>query len=161
MARYGATVKWARGDDVYADNKYSRRHIWTFDGGLDVPASPSPHIVPEPMSEPTSVDPEEAFVAALSSCHMLFFLDLACQSGFIVDGYSDAAEGKMARVAAGRYAITHVWLHPKVTYCGKPPTAQQEADLHHRAHDSCFIANSVNTVVETVLTRTEPRENPQ
>jgi organic hydroperoxide reductase OsmC/OhrA len=151
MAKYLATIDWTRGEDVYSDNKYSRRHSWSFDGGLSVPASPSPHIVPEPMSEPANVDPEEAFVAALSSCHMLFFLDFACQAGFVVDSYRDEAEGTMARVADRRYAMTHVRLHPRVTYSGTAPTRDEEEALHHRAHENCFIAISVSTVVETVL----------
>ncbi len=151
MATYGATIHWARNGQVFTDNKYSRRHTWTFDGGPVVQASPSPHIVPEPMSEPANVDPEEAFVAALSSCHMLFYVDIACKNGFIVDDYHDAAEGKMERIGKEKYAITRVWLHPKVKHAGQAPSREQEKTMHHEAHERCFIANSVNTVVETVL----------
>ena len=151
MASYLATIDWQRDGQVYADNKYSRAHTWTFDGGEVVPASASPHIVPIPQSVAENVDPEEAFVAALSSCHMLLFLDFARQADFIVDSYRDEAEGKMGKIADKRYAMTHVWLRPKVTYKGVPPTPEQEADLHHKAHEHCFIANSVTAVVETVL----------
>jgi organic hydroperoxide reductase OsmC/OhrA len=98
-----------------------------------------------------NVDPEEAFVAALSSCHMLFYLDFARQAGFIVDSYRDEAEGRMERIAENRYAMTRVWLRPKVTYHATPPAPEEEAALHDKAHESCFIANSVKTVVETVL----------
>ena len=151
MANYTATIHWQRGDQIYSDNKYSRAHTWTFDGGSAVPASASPHIVPLPQSVAENVDPEEAFVAALSSCHMLFFLDFARQAGFIVNSYRDEAEGKMERIATGRYAMTRVWLNPEVSYQGKTPTHEEEAALHHKAHTHCFIANSVTTVVETIL----------
>lgn len=151
MSSYFATISWARGDNSFDDNKYSRGHTWEFDGGTSVPASASPHIVPLPQSVAAAVDPEEAFIAALSSCHMLFFLDFARREGLIVDSYRDEAEGKMARIADQRYAITHVWLRPKVTYSGKQPSRERETELHKRAHEHCFIANSVNTVVETEL----------
>jgi organic hydroperoxide reductase OsmC/OhrA len=145
--RYEAAISWRRGEQPYTDNKYSRVHEWRFDGGAVVKAAPSPSIVPVPMTDPAGVDPEEALVAATSSCHMLFFLSFAAKAGFVVDSYQDDAFGVMGKNAAGRYAMTAITLRPRVQYAGTPPTAQQKADLHHRAHEACFIANSLNTEV--------------
>ena len=132
----------------FTDNRYSRGHLWRFDGGVDVPASASPHVVPLPMSVAAAVDPEEAFVASLSSCHMLFFLSLAAKQGFVVDGYRDEAVGIMARNADGKLAMTRVTLHPAVNYGGdKRPSRAEEDALHHAAHEECFIASSVKTEV--------------
>ena len=117
-------------------------------GGLTVPASPSPHVVPAPWNDPSGVDPEEAFVASLSSCHMLFFVDFARRGGFVVDSYVDEAEGILDKRDDGKMAMTRVTLRPKVTFSGaSPPTTDEIADLHHRAHEACFIANSVTTEV--------------
>ena len=149
MTNYTATIRWSRiGDGDFAKGQYSRAHQWVFDGGLIVPASPSPHIVPAPWNDPAGVDPEEAFVASLSSCHMLFFVDFARRAGIVVDSYVDEAEGVLDKRAAGKMAMTRVTLHPRVEFSGaNPPTAAEIADLHHRAHDACFIANSVTTEV--------------
>lgn len=148
MAQYISTVLWQRDNALFSDHRYSRRHVWSFDGGAVVPASSSPHVVPLPYSDPAGVDPEEAFVAALSSCHMLWFLDLAARAGWVVDQYRDKAEGVMARNPEGQLAMTRVTLHPAVQFApGHAPTAQMLQTLHHRAHASCFIANSVKTEV--------------
>ena len=148
MSTYRATVRWLRsGEGDFAKGQYSRAHSWAFDGGLTVPASPSPHIVPAPWSDPAGVDPEEAFVASLASCHMLFFVDLARRAGFVVDSYVDEAEGTLDKRADGRMAMTRVTLHPRVTWGGDAPDEAAVADLHHRAHGACFIANSVTTEV--------------
>ncbi|MFL6725679.1 MAG: OsmC family protein [Sphingomicrobium sp.] len=149
MSTYTATIRWSRtGDGDFAKGQYSRAHQWVFDGGLIVPASPSPHIVPAPWNDPAGVDPEEAFVASLSSCHMLFFVDFARRAGIVVDSYVDEAEGVLDKRADGKMAMTRVTLHPRVEFSGEnPPTAEEIADLHHRAHDACFIANSVTTEV--------------
>jgi organic hydroperoxide reductase OsmC/OhrA len=148
MTTYTAMVYWARNrDEDFTSGRYSRAHKWTFDGGVTVPASPSPHIVPAPWSNAAGVDPEEAFVASLSSCHMLFFIDFARRSGLIVDQYEDGAEGVLEKRADGKMAMTSVTLHPRVSWAGNTPNAAMIADLHHRAHDACFIANSVNTQV--------------
>ena len=149
MSTYTATIRWRRtGDDDFAKGQYSRAHEWAFDGGLTVPASPSPHIVPAPWNDPKGVDPEEAFVASLSSCHMLFFVDFARRAGFVVDSYVDEAEGVLEKRADGRMAMTGVTLRPRVEFSGeKRPRESDIADLHHRAHEACFIANSVTTVV--------------
>jgi organic hydroperoxide reductase OsmC/OhrA len=145
---YTATVVWRRDGATFTDNRYSREHVWSFDGGLEVPASSSPTIVPLPMSRPEAVDPEEAFVAALSSCHMLFFLSLAAKRDFMVDRYEDHAVGIMDKDARGKLFIARVTLDPKVDFSGDPqPSRDDIADLHHRAHDGCFIANSVRTEV--------------
>lgn len=147
MSEYYATVAWNRNGQEFSDNRYSREHTWSFDGGFTVPASPSPHVVPAPMSVAANVDPEEAYVASLSSCHMLFFLSFAVKDGFIVDAYTDRAVGVMARNEDGRMAMILVTLHPVVAYSGAIPSLQEEQALHHRAHESCFIANSVKTEI--------------
>ena len=148
MGTYFATVAWTRGAQVYTDGKYSRAHVWRFDGGVEVPGSPSPHIVKPPLSDESAVDPEEAFVASLSCCHMLFFLELACRAGFRVDSYEDKAEGVLAKGGDGRMAMTVVTLHPTVVFSGdKMPTPEDIDRLHHRSHEECFIANSVKSEV--------------
>lgn len=149
MAVYTATITWARGDDDFLANRYSRAHEWRFDGGIVVPASASPHIVPAPQSVAANVDPEEAFVAALSSCHMLFFLSLAQRAGIVVDAYSDHAEGVMARGEDGRTRVSEVTLRPAAQYAGDPPARARVEALHEEAHHHCFIANSVTTTVRT------------
>ena len=149
ISTYTATIRWSRsGDGDFARGQYSRAHEWKFDGGLTVPASPSPHIVPAPWNDPNGVDPEEAFVASLSSCHMLFFVDFARRAGFVLDDYVDEAEGVLEKGAEGKMAMTLVTLRPKVTWIGQAPDAAAIADLHHRAHEACFIANSVTTEVQ-------------
>lgn len=153
MSTYTATIRWSRkGEGDFSKGHYSRAHEWVFDGGVTVPASPSPHIVPAPWSDEAGVDPEEAFVASLSACHMLFFVDFARRAGFVVDEYVDEAEGVLDKRADGRMAMTRVTLRPRVTWGGNAPDETAIADLHHRAHDACFIANSVTTEVKV-----EPR----
>jgi organic hydroperoxide reductase OsmC/OhrA len=145
---YHALIHWARGSALFTDNRYSRGHTWRFDGGVEVPASSSPSVVRVPLSVEAAVDPEEAFVAALSSCHMLWFLSLAATAGWCVDDYSDEAVGVMGRNAAGKSAMLHVTLRPRVKFVGEPrPAAADIERLHHRAHEECFIANSVTTEV--------------
>jgi len=148
MSDYTATVIWARDGSVFIDHRYSRRHRWLFDGGVEVPASSSPKVVPIPMSDAAAVDPEEAFVASLSSCHMLWFLSIAAKRGFLVDSYRDDAVGVMAKDASGKPAMTRVTLHPDVRFAGEQrPTAETVAVMHHEAHEQCFIARSVKTDV--------------
>lgn len=149
MSTYTATIRWSRnGAEGFAKGQYSRAHEWVFDGGAVVPASPSSHIVPAPWSDEAGVDPEEAFVASLSSCHMLFFTDFARRAGWVVDEYVDEAEGILEKRADGKMAMTRVTLRPRVSWGGeRQPDQQAIADLHHRAHEACFIANSVNTEV--------------
>lgn len=149
MSEYFATIKWQRrNEDVFNDNKFSRHHIWEFDGGCTVPASPSPHILPPPMSIEENVDPEEAFVASLSSCHMLWFLGIAATRKYVVEEYSDAAVGIMDKNENDKLAMTKVTLRPTIVFGGDQlPTPDQIAKMHHLAHDNCFIANSVKTEV--------------
>jgi len=148
MSTYTATIRWSRtGDGDFTRGQYSRAHQWAFDGGALVPASASPHIVPAPWSNAAGVDPEEAFVASLASCHMLFFLELSRRAGFTVDDYVDEAEGVLEKRADGKMAMTRVTLRPRVTWAGDAPDDAALADLHHRAHEACFIANSVTTEV--------------
>lgn len=148
MSTYTATIRWTRDPGAdFARGQYSRAHSWEFDGGLTVPASPSPHIVPAPWNDPAGVDPEEAFVASLSSCHMLFFVDFARRAGLVIDSYVDKAEGVLEQRADGKMAMTRVTLHPRVIWGGNPPDNTAIADLHHRAHQACFIANSVTSEV--------------
>jgi organic hydroperoxide reductase OsmC/OhrA len=145
---YRAGVHWTRGDAAFTDNRFSRAHAWRFDGGLEVPASASPHVVRVPLAVEAAVDPEEAFVASIASCHMLWFLFLAARGGWRVDAYDDEATGLMGRNAAGRTAMLSVTLHPKIVFSGeKRPTPAELEALHHRAHEDCFIANSVTTEV--------------
>jgi organic hydroperoxide reductase OsmC/OhrA len=149
MSTYTATIRWTRtGESDFAKGQYNRAHEWVFDGGETVLASASPHVVPAPWSDAAGVDPEEAFVASLSSCHMLFFLDFARRAGHVVNDYVDEAEGELGKRADGRIAMTRVTLRPRAEFSGaNPPTAEEIADLHHRAHEACFIANSVTTEV--------------
>ncbi|WP_409288675.1 OsmC family protein [Pseudomonas sp. KCJK8927] len=148
MAQYTAQVAWAREGQDFLGNQYSRRHLWRFDGGVEVVGSSSPHVVPLPLSDASAVDPEEAFVASLSSCHMLWFLSLAAKQRFCVEQYVDDAVGVMDRNEAGRTAMTLVTLRPWVAFSGeRQPTREQLERLHHLAHEECFIANSVRTEV--------------
>jgi organic hydroperoxide reductase OsmC/OhrA len=148
MAEYQATISWQRDGAKFTDNRYSRGHRWSFDGGIELPASASPHVVPLPLSVEAAVDPEEAFVASLASCHMLFFLSYAAREGFIVESYRDQALGVMAKDAEGRIAMTRVTLRPDVRFGGeRRPTAADIDRLHHESHESCFIANSVKSEV--------------
>jgi organic hydroperoxide reductase OsmC/OhrA len=143
-------VKWRRDEQAFLDDNYSRGHTWEFDGGLSVPASASPDIVPLPKSVAENVDPEEAFVASLSSCHMLFFLSIAAKNGHIVDKYTDYAIGRMAKNEQGKLAMTKVILRPEVRFSGeKRPSPEQLEKIHEQSHEMCFIANSVRTEVST------------
>ena len=148
MSTYTATIRWAREPDAdFVKGQYSRAHEWAFDGGHVMKASASPHVVPARWSDPEGVDPEEAFVASLSSCHMLFFLDFARRAGFVVDAYVDEAEGMIEKRGDGKMWMSRVTLRPRATWAGGPPDEAALADLHHRAHEACFIANSVTTDV--------------
>jgi organic hydroperoxide reductase OsmC/OhrA len=148
MSHYTTTVKWERGSQAFVDNRYSRAHVWQFDGGIEVPASSSPSVIPLPLSRADAVDPEEAFVASLSSCHMLWFLSIAAKRRYTVDSYEDRAEGVMEKNPQGKLAMTKVTLRPLVVFSGVGrPDEAQLAELHHQAHEECFIANSVRTEV--------------
>ncbi len=148
MAEYKATVLWKRSGAAFTDNRYSRGHVWQFDGGIEVPASSSPHVVPLPMSVAEAVDPEEAFIAALSSCHMLWFLSIAAKRGFVVESYLDEAVGIMGKNADDQVAITQVTLRPKVLFGGDQLSSRDEViKMHHESHEQCFIGNSVRTEV--------------
>ena len=150
MSTHVATIRWQRDGEAFTDNEYSRGHAWEFDGGAVVAASASPDVVPLPFSIAENVDPEEAFVATLSSCHMLMFLAIAAKHGFVVDEYVDDATGVLAKDEQGRMAITNVTLRPRVAWSGdKQPTREQLEKMHHQSHNMCFIANSVKTTVAT------------
>lgn len=149
MSEHKATIQWQRTSPDFLTGKYSREHTWSFDGGLTVPASPSPSVVPLPWSNPASVDPEEAYVAAISSCHMLTYLYLASRQGFQVDSYRDEAVGVLTKNERGVPWVSLVTLHPQIIYSGaKLPAAADEDYLHHLAHEQCFIANSIKTEVK-------------
>jgi len=151
MAEYGAVISWHRDGEAFTDLKYSRRHVWQFDGGVEVLASSSPHVVPPPASASNAVDPEEAFVASLSSCHMLWFLSIAARRSFIVESYRDSATGVMESIGGGRMAMTKVTLRPDVRFAGDViPDRAQIDDMHREAHESCYIANSVRTEVTCI-----------
>ena len=147
MSEYVATVEWTRGDQPFSDRRYSRAHDWRFDGGAVVRGSSAPGSVPVPMSDPSAVDPEEALVAAVSSCHMLFFLDFAARAGLIIDRYTDEAVAIMGRDDRGKVAITEVTLRPAIQFSGDAPHAPTLDALHHRAHEACYIANSIRAEV--------------
>jgi organic hydroperoxide reductase OsmC/OhrA len=151
MSEHKARLIWKRNGPDFLKGKYSREHTWTFDGGVTVPASSSPSVVPAPYSNANAVDPEEAFVASISSCHMLTYVWLAYREGFTVDSYEDDAVGTMAKNEHGVPWVNQVTLHPKIAYSGtKLPSAADEERLHHHAHEQCFIANSIKTDVKVV-----------
>lgn len=148
MSEHRAVITWKRTGADFLGGKYSREHTWTFDGGVTIPASPSPSVVPLPYSNPAHVDPEEAFVAAISSCHMLTFLFVAHRHGFQVDSYDDAAVGVMTKNDKGALWVSSVTLSPQISYSGeRRPSPADEKRLHHMAHEQCFIANSIKTEV--------------
>ena len=147
MNEHTATVEWTRGDQPFSDNRYSRAHDWRFDGGATVRGSSAPSSVPVPLSDPAAVDPEEALVAAVSSCHMLFFLAYAARAGLVVDRYCDAASGTLARDDRGRTSMTEIVLRPRIDWAGEGPALEALAELHHRAHEACYIANSIRGTV--------------
>ncbi len=151
---YTAVLDWSRNGATFSDGKYSRAHRWSFDGGVTVPASSSPLVVPVPLSDPAAVDPEEAYVASLASCHFLWFLHVAGRAGYVVDSYRDEAAGVMEKNAQNKSWISRVTLKPKTVFAGdKQPGAEQLQQMHHKAHEECFIANSVKSevLVEPVL----------
>ncbi|EHR0552458.1 OsmC family protein [Vibrio parahaemolyticus] len=151
MSKHTALIAWQRqANEIFSDNQYSRAHTWRFDGGLLVPASPSPYVVPLPLSVEENVDPEEAFVAALSSCHMLVFLSIAAKRRYVIDSYVDAAEGELTVGESGKEWVSRVVLNPTVVFSGdKQPSYEQLEKMHHMAHENCFIANSVKTEIVT------------
>jgi organic hydroperoxide reductase OsmC/OhrA len=152
MSEHRAIVRWKQAGNPFAKGRFSREHSWSFDGGLTVPASSSPAVVPAPMSNPANIDPEEAFVASLSSCHMLTFLFLAYRDGLEVASYEDEAVGVITKNERGASWVSTVVLNPRVVYEGaKTPTRADEERLHHAAHEGCFISNSVKTEVQVKL----------
>ncbi len=153
MSEYGAVIRWQKSEDeAFSDNQYSRGHTWEFDGGVTVPASSSPHVVPLPLSVEENVDPEEAFIAALSSCHMLTFLGIAAKKKYVIESYVDDAIGVLEEDNSGRSSVTTVTLRPKIVFIGsKIPTRAQLDKLHHLAHKNCFIANSVKTEIKVEM----------
>ena len=150
---YSVKIFWKRNlDDAFVDSKYSRSHTWSFDGGIEIPASSSPHVVPLPMSNESAVDPEEAFVAAVSSCHMLWFLSIAAEKNFIVESYEDNAIGVLGKNGERKLAMTKITLKPKVNFNDTTvPTSEQVDELHRFAHEKCFIANSVKTDITMMI----------
>lgn len=143
MSEHVVDVSWSRGEHEFTYQTYNRDHEWRFDGGVTVPGSANPAY----LGNPGPVDPEEAFVASLSSCHMLTFLAIAARKRIVVDSYDDHAVGVMAKNERGRIAVTHVTLHPKITFAGPTPDAETLERIHHLAHEECFIANSVTTEI--------------
>jgi organic hydroperoxide reductase OsmC/OhrA len=152
MSEHKATIRWTQSQGDFLKGTYSREHTWIFDGGVTVPASSSPAAVRVPFSNPANVDPEEAFVASLSSCHMLTYLYVASRKGFEVSSYEDEAVGVMTKNERGVPWVSTVTLHPRITYAGsKTPTPEEVNQMHHAAHEGCFIANSVKTDVQVVV----------
>jgi organic hydroperoxide reductase OsmC/OhrA len=146
MAEHVATVEW-RSDGGFANGRYSRGHVWRFDGGAEVRGSSSPLVVPMPMSDPAGVDPEEALIASASSCHMLWFLHMARDAGLDVASYRDEARGSIGKDDRGKVAITRIVLKPEIAFVGRQPDAAELDRLHHEAHERCFIANTLRCEV--------------
>ena len=148
MPHHTATVSWPNADaDAFRQGHYSRAHEWRFDGGAVVPASASPDVVRAPWSDPAGVDPEEAFLASVSSCHMLWFLDLARQAEFAVASYEDEVEAALVRCDDGKIRITNIALHPRIAFADPQPDTAAIDRLHHEAHEKCFIANSIRAEI--------------
>ena len=150
---YNVKITWKKNpEEIFVDKKYSRVHTWVFDCGIELQASSSPHVVPLPFSDENAVDPEEAFVASVSSCHMLSFLPIAADNNFIVESYEDNAEGVLTKNKEGILSMTKITLRPKILFSGDNiPTREQLDELHHQAHEDCFIANSVKTKISIVI----------
>lgn len=148
MTSHQATVQWHRDRAVFTDGRYGRAHRWLFDGGIEVPASSCPQVVPPPLSVEEAVDPEEAFVVSLASCHMLWFLFHAARLGFVVESYRDTASGILDKDGAGKIAVTHVTLRPEVRFGGdNHPSPEQLLGMHEQSHAQCYLANSVKTEI--------------
>jgi len=153
MSEHKATIRWTRSEGDFLKGRYSREHTWSFDGGVTVPASSSPAAVPKPYSNEANVDPEEAFVASIASCHMLTFLFVASRGGFVIATYEDEAVGTLSKNERGASWVSAVTLNPRIVYeDGKRPSPDEEERFHHTAHEQCFIANSVKTAI-TVASR--------
>jgi organic hydroperoxide reductase OsmC/OhrA len=148
MSEHSVIIRWSHPSPDFCAGRYSREHTWSFDGGLTVPASPSPLVVPAPWSNAAHLDPEEAYVASVSSCHMLTFLWVASRAGFAVTSYEDQAVGVMTRNEAGIPWVSRITLRVAITYeDARRPSPEAEEGLHHQAHEQCFIANSVKTEI--------------
>ncbi len=149
--KYNVTVLWKRASsEIFTDNKYSRLHTCLFDGGTELKMSASPQVVPLPMSDESAADPEEIFVASISSCHMLFFLSIAARNKFTIEKYEDKAEGLVSKNEEGKLSVTSVTLKPVITFSGDQPTHEQIASFHEMSHEQCYIANSVKTVINVI-----------
>ena len=148
MSTYTAKITWkCDSPETFAKNQYTRAHTWLFDGGVVVPASSSPHAVRVPFSVEEAVDPEEALVAAASSCHMLSFLWVASKKGFIVESYEDDAVGEMTKNDAGKEWVSKITLNPTIVWVGNAPSNEELSEMHHAAHEGCYIANSIRSEV--------------
>jgi organic hydroperoxide reductase OsmC/OhrA len=159
MASHDARISW-RSDGHFTSGDYSRAHQWAFDGGQTVRGSSSPHVVPEPRSDPFGVDPEEALVASAASCHMLWFLDLARRAGLDLAAYEDEASGELGRIGTGQHALTRIVLRPHIAFAGRQPDAAEIEALHHEAHERCFIANSLKCDIVVEPRSAPPAEEP-
>ena len=153
MSQHSAHIEWQKApNEMFIDGRYNRVHQWRFDGGFSMPASPSPMIVLPPFSNPDFVDPEEAFIASLASCHMLFFLHFAANQGIVIEGYTDNAVGELAKNVEGKLCITSVTLKPEVILAEQSIAHKKSlAELHHQAHEACFLARSVNFEINITL----------
>jgi organic hydroperoxide reductase OsmC/OhrA len=146
MSEHLARIRWQRDGATFTDQRYSRTHRWSFDGGAEVVAAASPDVVAPALTDASAVDPEEAFVASIASCHMLWFLSLAAAAGICIDSYDDQAAGTLAKVD-GRLAISEVVLRPRLPFAGETPSPERIAALHDAAHERCFIAASVRCAI--------------
>lgn len=161
MSEHSLNLTWLRGEQPFLDRRYSRKHSVLFDGGLEVPYSSSPSVVRVPLSDPSAVDPEESLMAALASCHMLWFLDLTARAGFCIDSYRDTVSGEMAKNEHGKLFVAKITLKPEVMFSGeKIPTEEEFQHLQHAAHAECFIANSLRSEVLIQATMQAPMQAP-
>jgi organic hydroperoxide reductase OsmC/OhrA len=148
MHKYEAEISWKRQGAEFTDNRYSRGHEWSFDGGVKIMASASPLSAPVPYSVVEAVDPEEALVASAASCHMLWFLSIAAKRGIVVESYTDKAKGIMEKNPEGKMAITRIILRPEIEFSiDRAPSAEELQSLHNSAHDKCYIANSLRSEI--------------
>lgn len=144
MSEHKINLTWERTSEDFTTKTYNREHSVRFSGGSELKVTAAP----EYMGDPSISNPEELMVAALSSCHMLTFLFMAAMKNLVVDHYADDAVGKLGKNAAGKMALTEVVLRPQITFSGTQPDAATLDQLHHKAHENCFIANSVSTEVK-------------
>jgi organic hydroperoxide reductase OsmC/OhrA len=148
VSEHAAKISWKHSTPTFDYRTYSRNHIWTFPNGLSIDVSAAPAF----RGDRNLIDPEAAFVASLASCHLLTFLAICAKKGLVVESYEDDAIGYLEKNEQGLYVITRVELRPKTAFqSGTTVSSEMLGELHHLAHQGCFLANSVKTQIETIL----------